>query len=78
MTNVVVVFQSGKGHTKVLANAVLKGVQSIPDVSAQAFEISGKDVHEGRFKNPSLMETLDRSDGIVFGCAMLLLYLASV
>lgn len=69
MTNVAVVFQSGKGHTKVLADAVLKGMQGIPDVFAQAFEISGKDVHEGRFKNPSLMETLDKSDGIVFGCA---------
>jgi NAD(P)H dehydrogenase (quinone) len=69
MTNVAVVFQSGRGHTKVLADAVLKGVQSVPDVSAQAFEISGRDVHEGRFTNASLMETLDRSDGVVFGCA---------
>jgi NAD(P)H dehydrogenase (quinone) len=69
MTSVAVVFQSGKGHTKVLADAILKGVHSVTDVSGQAVEISGKDVHEGRFTNASLMETLDRSDGIVFGCA---------
>ncbi|HXW92162.1 MAG TPA: hypothetical protein VEK33_16550, partial [Terriglobales bacterium] len=69
MTNVAVVFQSGKGHTKVLADAILRGVQAVTDVSGQAFEISGKDVHEGHFTNASLMETLDRSDGIVFGCA---------
>lgn len=69
MTNVAVVFQSERGHTKVLADAVLKGVQSVPDVSAQAFEISGRDIHEGRFTNASLMATLDGSDGIVFGCA---------
>jgi NAD(P)H dehydrogenase (quinone) len=69
MTSVTVVFQSGKGHTRVLADAILRGVQSVPDVSGQALEISGKDVLEGRFSNASLMETLDRSDGIIFGCA---------
>jgi NAD(P)H dehydrogenase (quinone) len=69
MTNVAVVFQTGKGHTKVLADAVLKGVRSVTDVAGEALEISGKEVHEGRFTNASLMETLDRSDGIVFGCA---------
>jgi NAD(P)H dehydrogenase (quinone) len=69
MTSVAVVFQSGKGHTRVLADAILRGVQSVADVSGQALEISGKDVQEGRFANASLMEALDRSDGIVFGCA---------
>lgn len=52
-----------------LADAVLRGIRSVTDVVGQAFEISGKDVDEGRFTNGSLMDTLDGSDGIVFGCA---------
>jgi multimeric flavodoxin WrbA len=37
--------------------------------SNSGLEILGKDVHEGRFTNPDLMEVLDTRDGIVFGCA---------
>ena len=69
MATVSVVFQSGKGHTRFLAEAVHKGVGQVPGVSSQIFEISVKDVHEGRFRNPALMEALDSCDAIVFGCA---------
>ena len=69
MANIAVVYQSEKGHTQVLAEAVLKGVRKMPEVSGNMFEIAGKDVHEGRFRNPALMEALDSSDGIIFGCA---------
>jgi NAD(P)H dehydrogenase (quinone) len=69
VTNIAVVYQSGKGHTRFLAEAAQKGIQQVPDVSGQIFEIVGKDVHEGRFTNPVLMEALDLSDGIIFGCA---------
>jgi multimeric flavodoxin WrbA len=64
-----VAFQSGKGHTWVLAEAVHKGVGQAAEVSGQIFEFSGKDVHESRFRNPGLMEALDSSDRIVLGCA---------
>ena len=69
MTTVAVVFQSGRGHTHVLAEAVHKGVCHVPEISGHIFEITGKDVHEGRFTNPELMDALDSSDGIVFGFA---------
>lgn len=69
MTSVAVVFQSEKGHTKLLADAVLRGVQSVSDVDGKAIEISGKDVQRGRFANAAIMEALDGCDGIVFGCA---------
>lgn len=49
MTSIAVVFQSQKGHTKVLADAVLKGVQSVTGVAGQLFEISGNDVQQGSF-----------------------------
>ena len=69
MARIAVVYQSGKGHTKVLAGAVLKGVRQLPEVSGEIFEITGKDVHAGRFKNQEVMEALDASDAIIFGCA---------
>jgi NAD(P)H dehydrogenase (quinone) len=69
MTSVAVVFQSGSGHTKILADAILKGVNDVQGVSGHIFEIRGQDVHEGRFANDKLMAALDGSDGIVFGCA---------
>jgi NAD(P)H dehydrogenase (quinone) len=69
MANLAVVFQSGKGHTKVLAEAIVKGINSVEGVSGQLLEIRGQDVKDGRFANDALMSALDESDGIVFGCA---------
>lgn len=69
MATIAVVFQSQQGHTKALADATLKGIAQIPGVSGQIFEIAGKDLAEGRFRNDALMEKLDACDGIAFGCA---------
>src|ERR1700731_4787660 len=69
MTTVTIVFQSSRGHTKSLADAILKGVTSVEGVKGHILEIRGEDVHEGRFSNDSLMAVLDQSDGIIFGCA---------
>jgi multimeric flavodoxin WrbA len=69
MTTVTVVFQSGQGHTKALADAILKGVNSVESVRGQSARILPQNIREGRFKDESLMADLDRSDGIVFGCA---------
>ena len=69
MASVSVVYQSRKGHTKVLAETVLRGVDSIDGVSGKILEIRGPDIHEGRFANESLMGERYRSDAVVFGCA---------
>jgi hypothetical protein len=52
VTSIAVVYQSGKGHTRILADAVLKGVQRVPEVSGNTFEIAGDDVHEIAFAIP--------------------------
>jgi NAD(P)H dehydrogenase (quinone) len=75
MTKIAVVFQSGRGHTKLVADTILRGLNEVEGVSGQIFEILGRDIHEGRFKNSELMTALDGSDGIVFGCAT---YMGSV
>ena len=69
MVKLAVVFQSGKGHTKALADSILKGINSIDGANGSLFEICGQDVQNGRFANEALMSALDSSDGIVFGCA---------
>ena len=69
MTKVTVVFQSGQGHTKALADAILKGVNSVESVLGQGARILPQNILEGRFADESLMAELDKSDGIVFGCA---------
>jgi NAD(P)H dehydrogenase (quinone) len=69
MANVAVVFQSEHGHTKVLADAILKGIQSVEGVHGRSFQILGRDIRDGRFANEALMAELDATDGIVFGCA---------
>lgn len=69
MVKVAVVFQSGKGHTKALADSVLKGLESVEGVNGCLLEIIGSDVKDGRFANEDLMSVLDSCDGIVFGCA---------
>jgi len=69
MTKIAVIFQSDRGHTKALANAVRNGVNAIEGVSGTQHQILGREIEEGRFVNDALLSELDRSDGIVFGCA---------
>lgn len=69
MVKLAIVFQSGKGHTKALAESILKGINSVEGASGSLFEIRGQDIHDGRFANEALMGALDTCDGIVFGCA---------
>src|SRR5215467_3197199 len=69
MTSIAVAFQSERGHTKSLADSVVKGMAGVGGVTAKQYQSLGKDVSQGRFANPGLMTELDRCDGIVFGCA---------
>lgn len=69
MTTITVVFQSERGHTKAPADAILRGIARVPGVEGHILQIVGKDVVEGRYRNVEVMEKLDASDGIVFGCA---------
>jgi multimeric flavodoxin WrbA len=70
-----VVYQSGGGHTRVLAEAVVRGAKSVPDTAVELIEITGKDVHVGRWKNDAVLATLASVDAIAFGCTT---YMGSV
>lgn len=69
MAKIAIVFQSGRGHTKKLAEAMLKGVVATAGVEGVLHEVLWADVHEGRYKNDALFAELAQCDGIVFGCA---------
>jgi len=44
-------YQSGKGHSKALAEAILRGVRAIEGSEGRILEIRGRDIYEGRFEN---------------------------
>jgi NAD(P)H dehydrogenase (quinone) len=67
MKTVTVIYFSGTGHTTKMAEAVVKGAGSVSDVKVNLISIEGKDIVDGRYKNESVMETLDSSDAIIFG-----------
>ena len=58
MTNVAVVFHSGFGHTKAVAEAVAKGAQQVPGVTATLISVDEAEAREAE---------LDAADAIVFG-----------
>jgi NAD(P)H dehydrogenase (quinone) len=72
---IAIVYQSGAGHTKVLAESVRAGCQKVEDVVAELIEIKGADVIAGRWSNDQILAVLDESDAIIFGCAT---YMGSV
>ena len=63
------------GTRGVLAESVRTGCLKVAGVEAELIEIVGKDVMEGRWSNPGILDSLDNADAIVFGCAT---YMGSV
>jgi NAD(P)H dehydrogenase (quinone) len=72
---IAIVFQSGSGHTRVLAESARTGALKVPGVQADLIEITGKDIVEGRWSNAAILDSLDSADAIIFGCAT---YMGSV
>ena len=65
MTIVKVVFHSGSGNTKSLAESVHKG--SSQYANSELMEIQNNMINEGRFKNEEFLKKLDSADAIIFG-----------
>jgi NAD(P)H dehydrogenase (quinone) len=57
-TKIAVVYHSGYGHTKVLAEAVARGVQGVPGAEAVLVPVDQAEAHAAE---------LDAADGIIFG-----------
>src|SRR5215469_9831014 len=69
MARIGVVFQSERGHTKHLAEAVAGGISEVSGATCEILQILADRIQGGRFRDRELMDRLDAMDGIVFGCA---------
>ncbi len=67
MKKISILFFSGSGHTKLMAEAVLRGASSVSGTEAELIQISGSDITEGRWKNEAVLQKLGASDAIIFG-----------
>ena len=67
MTKIAVVYHSDSGTTKILAEAVHAGAESVEGVAASLHAIDRSCIVEGRLEDDALLERLDAADGIVFG-----------
>jgi NAD(P)H dehydrogenase (quinone) len=68
MAIISIVYHSGFGHTKVLAEKIQEGAQSINNNDVHLLEIKGEDILNGQWKNETITTKLDASDAIIFGC----------
>lgn len=67
MIKLAVVFFSGSGHNRKMAEAVHAGADSVEGIDAELMEIVGDDISEGRWNNDDIMSKLDGSDALIFG-----------
>ena len=65
MSVVKVVFFSGSGNTKALAEAVHAGAAK--SAESELMEVTGEMIENGRFRNDEFLEKLDKADAIIFG-----------
>lgn len=66
MATVGLVFFSGTGTTRALADSVRAGVESAGG-TCHVLEVVGADISEGRWMNDAMAATLDDCDAIIFG-----------
>lgn len=67
MTTVSIIYHSGMGNTGRLAEAILRGVSSIPSVNAKLLQITGDQIVDGRWQDDAMMSELNISDAVIFG-----------
>ena len=59
MTTIAIVYHSTYGHTKLQAEAVFRGAQSVPSVNVQLYTVA---------EAAARLDELDSADAILFGC----------
>ena len=59
MSKVAVIYHSLYGHTKLQAEAVVRGAQSVPHITVQLYTVDEAAAH---------LDELDAADALVFGC----------
>ncbi|MEM6450407.1 MAG: flavodoxin family protein [Cyanobacteria bacterium P01_D01_bin.105] len=67
MTKVAIVYFSATGNTKLMAEAVAEGANSVADTEAQLLRITGEQIDAGRWQDEAVIEALNAADAIVIG-----------
>ncbi|WP_103668851.1 flavodoxin family protein [Pseudanabaena sp. BC1403] len=67
MSSIAIVYFSGAGHTHLMAEAFAEGANKVADTKVQLFRITGEEIHNGRWCNEKVLESLNQYDAIVFG-----------
>lgn len=67
MASVGIIFHTGTGYTKILADSVAQGASTQVGAKVERLEILGSDIVEGRYSNDEVFATLDACDAIIFG-----------
>ncbi len=65
--HIAILYFSATGTTATMAGQVAEGAGTVPGTEVKLIEIQGRDIVEGRYRNPDTYQTLDRMDAIVFG-----------
>jgi hypothetical protein len=66
MTTVSVVYHTGTGHTRALAESIAKGAGGVTDVTVHLLEIKSTQIDtDGRWKDDEITALLNASDAII-------------
>ncbi|GGX38823.1 flavodoxin family protein [Saccharospirillum salsuginis] len=64
---IAIVYFSANGTTAAMAGQVAEGAGQVDGTRVRQIAIQGKDIVEGRYRNPETYRVLDQMDAIVFG-----------
>jgi NAD(P)H dehydrogenase (quinone) len=68
MTGVVIVYSSGNGHKRTVAEHIRNGADGYPATRTELIEITAAQLGEnGRWRDEDIMSRLDAANAIVFG-----------
>jgi NAD(P)H dehydrogenase (quinone) len=68
MTSIAIVYSSGHGHTRTVAEHIKQGADAFPGARADLIEITASQLQsDGRWHDDDIMARLARADAIVFG-----------
>lgn len=72
MATISVVFHSLSSHTQRQADAIARGLRSVPGVTVHLLPLDASQMGaDARWRDAAVLDTLNRSDGIVFGSVTL-------
>lgn len=67
MSTVAIVYFSGTGHTRSLAQSVATGAAGVEGTKTDLIAIEGRDIREGRWRNDEILGRLEAAGAIIFG-----------